>query len=259
MRVLDRFDLRGKVVLLTGGAGLYGRGLALDIASAGAVLHIASRNISACEQVAEEIRNRGFYAEADVLDQGIESSVVELRDRLMEKYGRVDGLVNNSVSRPMKSADASLEAWEESMKVNATGIFLMHRHFGGAMAGRESGSIVNIGSIQGMIGPHLSLYEGLDMLSLPPDYFFHKGGMINLTRYFAALLGVAGVRVNCLSPGGFFNRQPDEFVQRYSAQTMLGRMGNESDLGGAVVFLLSEASLYITGANLPVDGGYTAK
>ena len=97
------------------------------------------------------------------------------------------------------------------------------------------------------------------MPSLPPDYFFHKGGMINLTRYFAALFGEASVRVNCLSPGGFFNNQAEEFVRRYSANTFLGRMGNASDLGGSVVFLLSDASAYITGANLPVDGGYTAK
>jgi NAD(P)-dependent dehydrogenase (short-subunit alcohol dehydrogenase family) len=110
-----------------------------------------------------------------------------------------------------------------------------------------------------MVGPNFSLYEGTTLGDLPPDYFFHKGGMINLTRYFAAQCGPSGVRVNCLSPGGFFNNQPEEFVRRYSAQTFLGRMGNETDLGGSVIFLLSDASAYITGVNLPVDGGYTAK
>ncbi len=257
--MLERFNLKNKVVLLTGGAGLYGRGLSKDLASAGANLVIASRNLASCEEVAAEIRSEGFLATAEQLDQGSEPSVTALRHRLMEKFGRLDGLVNNSVARPMRSAEATLEEWEESMKINATGIFLMHRHFGRVMNDQRSGSIVNIGSIQGMIGPALSLYEGLHMVSLPPDYFFHKGGMINLTRYFAALLGPASVRVNCLSPGGFFNNQAGEFVRRYSAQTFLGRMGNESDLGGSVVFLLSDASVYITGANLPVDGGYTAK
>lgn len=259
MNTLDRFNLNGQVVLLTGGAGLYGRGLSRDLASAGATLIIASRNLEACEGVANEIRSEGLKAFAEVLDQGDELSIVALRDRIVEKFGRIDGLVNNSVVRPMRSADASLVAWEESMKINATGVFLMHRHFGLVMAAQEIGSIVNIGSIQGMVGPHTALYEGLNMPSPPPDYFFHKGGMINLTRYFAALHGPAGVRVNCLSPGGFFNHQTEEFVQRYAAQTLLGRMGNDTDLGGAVIFLLSKAALYITGVNLPVDGGYTAK
>ena len=257
--MIERFKLDNKVILLTGGAGLYGRGLSKDIAAAGARLVIASRNAASCEKVAASLRDEGLDASAEQLDQGCETSIVALRDRLLEKFGRIDGLVNNSVSRPMRSADGSVEQWEESMKINATGLFLMHRHFGGIMKEQGSGSIVNIGSMQGMIGPALSLYEGLDMPPPPPDYFFHKGGMINLTRYYAAMFGPASVRVNCLSPGGFFNNQAEEFVRRYSAQTFLGRLGNETDLGGSVVFLLSDASLYITGANLPVDGGYTAR
>lgn len=259
MNALNRFHLDGKVILLTGGTGLYGRGLCRDLASAGATLIIASRGLESGEKVATETRNLGFKAFAEKLDQADETSILDLHDRVLDKFGRIDGLVNNSVARPMRDADAPLAAWEESLKVNATGVFLMHRHFGKAMAKQNSGSIVNIGSIQGMVGPHLGLYEGLDMPSLPPDYFFHKGGMLNLTRYFAALLGPAGVRVNCLSPGGFFNQQSEDFVRRYAAQTFLGRMGNGTDLGGAVIFLLSEASAYIAGVNLPVDGGYTAK
>lgn len=259
MNILDRFHLKGKVILLTGGAGLYGQGLARDLASAGATLVIASRNQHTCEEVAKKARSQGFQASAETLDQGCEDSIIALRDRMIEKFGRIDGLVNNSVARPMRNADASLSFWEESMKINATGVFLMHRYFGQAMVTQGHGSIVNVGSIQGMIGPHLALYDGLDMPSPAADYFFHKGGMINLTRYFAAMFGQASVRVNCLSPGGFANHQTGEFVRRYCAQTFLGRMGNGTDLGGSVIFLLSDASLYITGVNLPVDGGYTAK
>ena len=121
-----------------------------------------------------------------------------------------------------------------------------------------TGAELNISSMMGMVGPNLAAYEGTDMKTVP-DYFFHKGGMINLTRYFAALYGPAGVRVNCVSPGGFANRQPAAFVERYNKRTMLGRMAGPRDLGGAVVFLLSPASSYVTGVNLPVDGGYTAK
>jgi NAD(P)-dependent dehydrogenase (short-subunit alcohol dehydrogenase family) len=143
--------------------------------------------------------------------------------------------------------------------VNATGLMLMHRVFGAAMAGAGRGSIVNIGSIQGMIGPSYELYEGTTIGDMPPDYFFHKGGMLNLTRFYASHFGSRGVRVNCVSPGGFFNNQPELFVERYCEHTMLGRMADDSDLGGAVVFLLGDGSRYVTGANLPVDGGYTAK
>ena len=127
------------------------------------------------------------------------------------------------------------------------------------MARQKQGSIVNIGSIQGMVGPTPSLYEGTNLGTPAPDYFFHKGGMINMTRYFASMLGANGVRVNCVSPGGFFTGQPEPFLSRYCQKTMLGRMADENDLGGPIVFLLSDSARYVTGANLAVDGGYTAK
>jgi len=258
--MLHRFDLKNKVVLLTGGAGLYGRGLTADLARANATLVIASRDRAAGEAVAEEERRAGYDVSAEVLDQGAPDSIRALRDRIAERYGRLDGLVNNAVSRPMIGPDAPIEAWEESLRVNATGIYCMHRDFGGLLSNQKSGSIVNIGSIQGMIGPSRNLYGEQTGVPLgAPDYFFHKGGLINLTRYYAALYGPDGVRVNCLCPGGFFADQPGEFVRRYSEQTFLGRMGGKSDLGGAVVFLLSDASRYITGVNIPIDGGYTAR
>jgi NAD(P)-dependent dehydrogenase (short-subunit alcohol dehydrogenase family) len=257
--MLERFDLRGKTILLTGGAGLYGRGLAKDIASANARLIIASRDLGACQGVAEELGSEGAQVHAESLDQADEASILALRERIWSRFGGLHGLVNNAVARPMRGPDGRTEDWEESLRVNATGLFLMHRHFGESMA-RDGGggSIVNIGSIQGMAGPFPPLYEGTGQAPGAPDYFFHKGGMLNLTRYYAARLGQSGVRVNCLSPGGFLSGQPEAFVEAYSRQTYLGRMGNSTDLGGAVVFLLGEASAYITGTNLPVDGGYTA-
>ena len=258
MNVLEQFSLKGKVILLTGGAGLYGRGLTAFLAGAGATLIIASRQRAALDMVAAEERARGYLVEAEELDQGDESSVLALRDRVISRHGRIDGLVNNAVLLPMSGPDDTLARWEESMRVNATGLFAITRAFGEIMAQRKSGSIVNIGSIQGMVGANLWLYEGTNIKTVP-DYFFHKGGMLNLTRYFAALLGTSGVRVNCLSPGGFYNDQDAAFVKRYEAMTMLGRMARDTDLGGAVVFLLSDASAYVTGANLAVDGGYTAK
>ena len=251
------FSLAGKTVVLTGGAGLYGRGLAAQIAAAGATLVLASRNLEALEKVAMEERDLGRLVHARSLDQADESSILHLRDNVVKEFGRIDGLVNNAVARPMKSVDAPLADWEASMKTNATGLFAISRAFGEAMAGQSTGSIVNIGSIQGMVGPDYSLYEGLNMHAIP-DYFFHKAGMVNLTRFFAAQLGPRGVRVNCLSPGGFFSGQHPTFVERYSKATFLRRMAEDGDLGGPVIFLLSEAARYVTGVNLPVDGGYTA-
>ncbi|MFZ4695138.1 MAG: SDR family oxidoreductase [Verrucomicrobiia bacterium] len=260
MSILDRFSLSGKVALLTGGAGLYGRQLVSALAEAGADTWVASRNIETLEKVASEHRAHGLKVRALQLDQAEEPSVLRVRDEILRQSGRVDILVNNAVSRPMKKAyqdDASTFA--ESMRVNATGLFILTRAIGDAMAERGSGSIVNIGSIQGMIAPDPTIYRGTDMSGWYPDYFFHKGGMINFTRFIASYYGGRGVRCNCLSPGGFFNQQPEPFVKQYSDRTLLGRMASDTDLQGSVVFLASDASSYITGANLPVDGGYTAK
>ena len=253
------FSLEGKTILLTGGAGLYGRGLAAMLAQTGATLILASRDAAKLQAVADEETSKGNRVFAESLDQGDEASVLALKGRITARFGVLDGLVNNAVLRPMKGANGDVTQFAESMRVNATGVMLMHRHLGSAMADAGRGSIVNIGSIQGMIGPSYELYAGTSMGDMPPDYFFHKGGMINLTRFYAALYGPKNVRVNCLSPGGFFNHQPELFLERYSEHTMLGRMADDTDLGGSVIFLLSDASAYVTGVNLPVDGGYTAK
>ena len=257
--IASRFSLQDKVIVLTGGAGLYGRGLAHDLAATGSQLVIASRNIEALQKVADEETAAGLRVTAMQLDQGDEASVKKLRDDVLAKFGRIDGLVNNAVARPMKSPD-HVEGWIESMRVNATGLHLVTHILGHAMS--PGGSVVNIGSIQGMIGPSFELYSGTNMGSPPPDYFFHKGGMINLTRHYASVYGPRKVRVNVVSPGGIYNPekpQPEPFLGRYSSMTMLGRMARADEIGGAVVFLLSAAASYVTGVNLPVDGGYTAK
>jgi NAD(P)-dependent dehydrogenase (short-subunit alcohol dehydrogenase family) len=253
------FSLQNKTILLTGGAGLYGRGLAAMLAQTGATLILAARDVTKLQAVADEETAKGHEVFAETLDQGDEASVIDLHERVTAKFGPLHGLVNNAVLRPMKGANGAMEQFAESMRVNATGVMLMHRHFGQTMAEVGRGSIVNIGSIQGMIGPSYELYTGTNMGDMPPDYFFHKGGMENLTRFYAALYGPKNVRVNNLAPGGFFNHQPEPFLSRYCEHTMLGRMADDSDLGGSVIFLLSDASKYITGVNLPVDGGYTAK
>lgn len=255
--VLDSFRLIGKVALVTGGAGLFGRQIVDALAEAGATTCIASRNLAAIERQAAALRERGLDVRAFSLDQAEETSVLALRDRLLTEVGPLEVLVNNAVTRPMRGWADPAQAFADSMDVNAKGVFLMIRAFGQVMADRGRGSIINVGSIQGLVGPDMSLYEGLGW-DIPPDYFFHKGGLIQLTRYAAARLGPSGVRANVICPGGFFNNQDERFIQRYSRRTLLGRLAGETDLKGAIVFLASDASAYITAASIPIDGGYTA-
>ena len=143
------------------------------------------------------------------------------------------------------------------LQVNATGLFAITRRFGDHMAARGRRVIINVGSAFGLVGPDFSLYEGIGDGGFP-DYFFHQGGLLQLTRYAAALYGPRGVRVNTLSLGPFRKRQPDELAARFAGRTLLGRMGAASEVRGAIVFLASDASSYMTGSNLVVAGGYTA-
>lgn len=253
--VMDKFGLNGKVAIVTGGAGLYGRQIVRALAGAGARVVVASRDVQNQQQT---LAREGLGVEATLpLDQGDENSILQLRDQVLARCGRVDVLINNAVSRPMRDWNGTANQFAASMTVNATGLFLMTRTFGEEMARSGGGSIVNVGSIQGMVGPDFTLYEGLTW-STPPDYFFHKGGLLQLTRFAAARLGPQGVRVNAVSPGGFLAGQEPVFVERYVARTFLRRMANDDDLGGVIIFLASDAASYITGANIPVDGGYTA-
>lgn len=259
--ILDSFSLNGKVALVTGGAGLYGRQIVAALAEAGAKTYVASRSTDALTELADEHRAKGGDVEPMHVDLAEESSILALKDEIVKRSGRIDILVNNAVARPMKKGyedDAS--AFAESMRVNATGLFVITRAMGDLMAEAGSGSIINIGSIQGMIGPDPTIYEGTTMSGFYPDYFFHKGGMINYTRFTASYYGPKGIRCNCVSPGGLLtSKMPEAFVRQYSARTFLGRLANSTDLMGIIVFLASDASVYITGANIPVDGGYTAK
>ena len=259
MSFLDRFSLRDKVVILTGAAGLYGRGLTTRLCQAGANLIIASRNLESLQKIVEEETANGHSISAESLDLSSEDSIQKMVTRVHERFGRIDALVNNAYLRVMKGGpDAPLSQWEESLQANATGLLTITRACGEIMCRQEKGSIINIGSIMGVVGPNPFLYEGTNM-SAPPDYFFNKGGMLQLTRYYASHYGAHGVRVNYLSPGGYFNHQDPKFLERYEKMTMLGRMANDDDLAGAVIFLASDASSYITAANIPVDGGYTAR
>jgi NAD(P)-dependent dehydrogenase (short-subunit alcohol dehydrogenase family) len=258
VNVLESFSLKGKVALITGGAGLYGRQIVEAVAEAGAKTYIASRKIEELEKVASGHRRRGEDVTALQMDQSDEESVLAARDRIIKDCGKIDILINNAVARPMKGYDDDAARFSESMNINATGLFIITRAIGGVMA--SGGSIINIGSIMGLIGPEPANYRGTTMSGFYPDYFFHKGGMVNFTRFVASYYGAKGIRCNCVHPGGFrTSDMPEAFVRQYGERTCLGRLADTSDLKGIVVFLASDASVYITGANIPVDGGYTAK
>jgi len=261
MDVLETFSLKGRTAVLTGGAGGYGLQCAAALAEAGARTFMAARHLDALEAVARGFRDRGYDVTALQFDQGDEKSILRLRDEVKERAGVVDILVNNAVSRPVKGGwEGTSAELDESYHINGTGLFLVTRAFGEMMIERKTGSIVNIASMMGMIGVENGNYEGTSMSGWGPDYFFHKGGMINLTRQEASYFGRFGIRVNAVSPGGLESpTQPEAFKRNYGKRTQLGRLANGTDLKGVIVFLASDASVYVTGTNIPVDGGYTAK
>jgi NAD(P)-dependent dehydrogenase (short-subunit alcohol dehydrogenase family) len=258
MHTNDLFRLDGRVALVTGGAGIYGVHITRALAEAGAHVVIASRNSVQCEEVAGALGEEGLKVSAAALDLGSCESIQTLCEQIVSEFGRLDILFNNAVARA--GGDPSTvteEDWVSAMKVNSTGFFMSCKIFGEQMIEQRSGVIVNISSIYGVVGPNFNIYEGTDLTS-PANYAFAKGGMINFTRYAASYYGRFGIRVNCISPGGFQTDQPEIFIKNYSKQAPLGRMATDDDIKGAAVFLASDASAYITGHNLMVDGGWTA-
>ncbi len=261
MNVMDMFSLKGKVALVTGGAGNYGSQMVEALAEAGATVWTASRTLEKNEVFAASLREKGYDVHAGSYDQTDENSIQALFDTIITKHGHVDILVNNSVTRVGKGYYKSAEDLNGSFAGNATGLIIITRIFGDHMAERGSGSIINIGSYMGMLGCNETLYEGCTHISSigAADYFFHKGGMHNLTRFMASRYGPKGVRCNCLSLGGLFNNQPEPFLEAYAKATFLGRLAGPEDVKGIIVYLASDASSYMTGAVIPVDGGYSAK
>lgn len=274
IHVMDLFRLDGRVAVVTGGAGLYGLVIATALAEAGATVVIASRNLAKCEEQAARLRDGGYRALAMPLDLTNDDSVVALKDRIVAECGHVDILFNNAAGRAAGTAEEQMKQkfaatrfamdemtrsqWEAAMAVNASGLFVCSQVFAEQMKAQGGGgSIVNISSIYGMVGPTFPIYEGTQM-TVPPDYAFAKGGIINFTRYLATWYAPYGIRVNCISPGGYYAGQPETFVRNYERRVPLGRMAHWNDLKGAAVFLASDASQYVTGQNLAVDGGWTA-
>ena len=260
MNGLESFSLKDKVALVTGGAGMYGHCITKALAEAKATTYLASRNLKNCEKLAKELCGEGYDVKAGRLDLADEKSIDNLYRMIISEQGKVDILVNNAVLRPMKGYDDDIANFRLSMEINGTALFYITRLFAQNMIEKRTGSIINISSYMGILGPDYNLYEGTDMGDVPPEYFFHKGGMNQLTKYMGSTLGKYNIRVNSICPGGYeTQQQPKRFKENYIKKTFLNRLANEDDIKGIVVFLASDASSYITGAIIPLDGGYIAK
>ncbi len=259
MNVKELFSLKNKVVLVTGGSGNYGKCIVEGLAEADAKVITTSRDMQKAEATAAGFREKGLLVDAMSVDQDNYASMLALKDNILDRYGRLDGFVNNAVSRPVKGYRAPIEQFEASMHSNATGMFFLLREMTDLIVQSGGGSVVNIASMMGMKGPDLSNYEGVEgMGDLPADYFFHNAGLINLTRYMAKMQAGKNVRFNCISPGGLFNHQPEQFLKNYCKKVPLGRMANSDDIKGLVVLLMSKAGEYINGENILLDGGLNA-
>lgn len=259
MNVMELFNLQQKVVLVTGGAGNYGKSITEGLAEAGATVIIASRNLEAIEKTAADFRTAGFDVHGMQLDQADPASVRALKQSLENQFGKLDVFINNAVSRPMKGFNAPIEQFAESMQVNATGMMDLLREMTDLIVQSGGGSVINISSMMGMYAPIYSNYDGIPgMGDIAPDYCFHNAGLIMLTRFMAKTFAGKNVRFNCISPGGLFNNQPEKFVENYCKKVPLGRMANKDDIKGLVVLLSSEAGAYINGENILIDGGLNA-
>ena len=260
----ELFNLKGKVFLVAGGARDLGRDISSALAEAGADGFLTSRNgLSAVETALEISRSTGRVVTGLELDATKEDAVTDTFNIVLKKKSHIDILVScvggGSVAKGSSTIfeERSLAAWELLHLTNLTSTFLLCKHVVPIMKKQRSGSIVNIASIAGIIGRDMRVYPP-EMPSQSIDYASAKAGIIGVTRDLASYLGPDGIRVNAISPGGFERGQPESFIKAYSAKTPLRRMGRDGvDIKGAVLFLCSDASAYVTGHNLVVDGGFT--
>ncbi len=269
----DVFDLSGRVAVITGGAGLLGRKHAEAIAGRGGNPVLVDLAIAEPEEKARQISSAfGVDAMGYAADITCPEQIQGLLDSILARYSRIDILINNAANNPKMEGTSSiawsrlenfpLPMWEADIAVGLTGAFVCSRVLGSEMARRKGGVIVNVASDLAVIAPDQRLYRREDVPEdqqpvKPVTYSVVKTGLIGLTRYLATYWADCGVRVNAISPGGVFNGQPEGFVTRLSQLIPMGRMAHVDEYQGVIIFLCSDASSYMTGANLIIDGGRT--
>lgn len=264
------YNLKDKVVIITGGAGLLGRQYSEALSNLGAVPILADMDGALAEKVAGELEKKyNTKVRGYAVDVTIKKSLEDCRDKVISEFGRVDVLINNAgISGKVADdtvapgfEDYPLAEWEKAFDVNITGMFLAAQVFGHEMVKQGNGVVINICSIYGILSPDQRIYarEGASKNFIKPvSYSVTKSAVLNLTRYLATYWAGKGIRVNTLTPGGVFDNQDAKFVKRYSERTPMGRMANPEDMVGPMLFLASDASKYMTGANLIIDGGWSA-
>jgi len=266
--VCELFNLKNKIIVLTGSAGRLGSQFAHILSEAGANVALVDLDNNQNKKLAYMLTKKYHTKpESFIVDITKRSSVEQLKNDVLNKYGKVDGLINNAhfVPRIHPKRDEPFESypidlWNKTLETNITAIFLLCQEFGKVMVKQQKGVIVNISSIYGIVGADQRIY-GNSRLNSPVSYAATKGAIVNMTRYLAAYWHRKNVRVNTLTLGGVYDSKlhsDKKFVEKYSEKTMLGRMARNDEYNGSLLFLVSDASSYMTGANLIVDGGWTA-
>ncbi len=272
---MDYFSLEDHVVIITGGGGLLGRQHASAVLEAGGIpvlLELSEKALNdALEELAEQFPGTVILGlQADITRR---ESLLEVRENVLREFGHIDGLINNAANNPKMEAPSDnmraiqfenfpLEIWSQDLAVGLTGAFLCAQVFGEAMSERGKGVILNISSDLGLIAPDQRIYrkEGLtekQQSIKPVTYSVVKHGLIGLTRYLATYYAEKGVRSNALCPAGVFNGQEEDFVKKLTNLVPMGRMADRDEYRGTIIYLLSEASRYMTGSVVVVDGGRT--
>lgn len=266
----DLFDLTGKVAIVTGGAGLLGKVFCQALVTAGADVAIIDIDKNKADETARKIsKEQNQKVLAFACDITSPDSVVTMVEDVVNRLGRIDILLNNAASKGSnldqffaEFENYSLQTWREVMAVNVDGLFLVAQSVGNQMKAQGGGSIIQISSIYGVVAPDQRIYEGSEYngraINTPAIYSVSKAAVIGLTSYLSTYWADSKIRVNTLTPGGIASGQNSEFNKKYSNRVPLGRMGEATELVGALIYLASDASSYVTGQNIIVDGGLSA-
>lgn len=258
---LNKFSLKGKVAFVTGGLGLIGSEVSKALATAEASTIIIDIDEEKGNEFIDELRQKGLRVYYENIDLSDLENVSEIISDLVEKYGKIDIWINNAFPRTTnwgnKVEDVTLDSLEQNIRMHLNSYAWISKEIGLYMKNKGGGSIINFGSIYGIVGADFTIYENTEMTSAFA-YSIIKGGVVNLTRYLSSYFGKYNVRVNTICPGGIHDSQDPIFVKNYENKVPLKRMGKPEEIASVVLFLASDASSYVTGATIMVDGGWTA-